>query len=322
MSGVLAKIVEQIELAKHILIIIHQDPDGDTIASSLALIHALDQLNKDALIAGKDGVPPVFSFLPGIQRIARDYLAGDYDLILVLDCGDLKRTGFPDRLKAFANHKRKLINIDHHRKSDLHKVANITWFDEQAPATAQMIYELILALNLKITTSIATCLLCGLYTDTGGFKHANTSSKTLKLAGLLMEKGAKLKQISNNLGNHKSMAALKLWGTALSRVKRIDNLGLVSSVITLDDLESAHATNQDLAGLVNLINSASGARAAMLFSQIDQQTIKVSLRTERSDVDCSRLAEIFGGGGHKKAAGFTIAGKIRQSKSGWNVEPK
>lgn len=322
MAEPFAQIVDLILGSKIILLVIHQDPDGDTIASSLALAQGLEQIGIKAAIVGKDPVPEVFNFLPGSSQIKQDYLAGDYDTIIVLDCGDLKRTGFPDRLRKFAQHRKRLINIDHHRKSDLHKIANVTLFDEKAAATAQIIFELIGKLSVQITPAIATCLLCGLYTDTGGFRHANTTPKTLELASLLMERGAKLGLIRKNLGSHKSMAALRLWGAALSRINRRDDLGLVTSVITLEDMQDAKATSQDLAGLVNLINSTAGSKAAMLFSQVDDQTIKVSLRTERNDVDVSRLAEFFGGGGHKKAAGFTIDGKIKQSKNGWKIEIK
>lgn len=320
MTDPLLKIVSILASSDQILLVIHQDPDGDTIASSLALAHALEQLKKQVTIVGKDPVPGVFSFLPGAQIIKQDYLGGDYQAIVVLDCGDLKRTGFPERLQDFAKHRQRLINIDHHRKSDLHKIANVTLFDEQAAATAEIIYRLIGKLNIQITPAIATCLLCGLYTDTGGFRHSNTNSETLDLASLLMERGAKLSLIRKNLDNHKSMAALKLWGSALSRVRHIKDLNLVVSVITRKDMDQAQATTQDLAGLVNLINSTAGAKAAILFAQVDTNTIKASLRTERNDIDVSRLAEMFGGGGHKKAAGFTIAGQIKPDKKGWKIE--
>lgn len=314
------KLIALIEKSKDILLIIHLDPDGDTIASSLALAAALERKGKNAAIVGRDPAPDVFTFLPGIKRIKQDYLAGDFDAVLVLDCGDLKRTGFPKRLLEFARRKKTLVNIDHHRKSDLHKAANLTIFDEQAAATAEIVYELIAALGGKITSSIATLLLCGLYTDTGGFRHANTTAKTLELASRLLERGGRLNQIKKHLDNHKSMAALKLWGVALSRIKSIENLGAVVSVVTKQDLDSAGATSQDLAGLVNLVGSAAGNRAAILLAQIDDETIKVSLRTERNDIDMSRLAEVFGGGGHKKAAGFTLRGKLVESKNGWKVE--
>ncbi len=309
-----------LENAQKILILVHQDPDGDTIASSLALKIGLESAGKHVSVVGKDKIPKTFEFLPKVRTIRQDFLLGDFEAICVVDCGDLKRTGFPVRLRNFAKTKKKLINIDHHPRNDLHKLANINIFDPEASAAGELVHKLLSKMNIPISPEIAQCLLTALYTDTGGFRHSNTSSPTLALASKLMSLGARPSQITQQFNNHKSLATLKLWGIALERIKRDDQLGLTISVIFQDDIASCRAGAQDLAGVVNLISSVPGTKAAILLTELDNGCVKASLRTEDNSVDVSKIAAIMGGGGHKKASGFTISAKILSNGSGgWKI---
>lgn len=310
MKAPITTIAEQIRRFDRILIVVHHEPDGDTLASSLALAHALTAAGKSVVVAGRDPVPKVFQFLPGAYTITQDFLLADYDLILVIDCGDLKRTGFPERLIQFAKTKKRLVNIDHHARSDLHKVANVNLWDPSASAAAELIIALIDELGSDITAEIATCLLTALYTDTGGFRHANTTPATLRLAARLLNEGARLKPITENLLMSKSIASLRLIGLVLSRIKRLRRLGIVASFVTYRDLERLGGSFADLAGVVNVIGQTPGARASMLFTERDDGKVKASIRTEDDRIDVSRFAEIFGGGGHKRASGFLVDGKI------------
>lgn len=319
MHASLETVIDWLHRYDTILIIIHQFPDGDTIASSLALARALKKLGKLVTVAGKDPVPAPFTFLPESATIQRDFLGGDWQVIIVLDCGDLKRTGFVERIRAFARDKKRLVNIDHHPKNDLHKIANITYFDGSAAAVGEIVTDIIDLLGVRIDKEMATCLLTALYTDTGGFKHSNTTVKTLEYAARFMAAGARLKKISNNISNSKSVASLRIWGVILSRILYKPRIGLVSSVVTQQDLAECDATLDDLGGAVNLIGAVPGARASILFVELPDNQIKASLRTESDCVDVSKIAEIFGGGGHKKASGFIINGRIFQEKGKWSI---
>ena len=319
MRASLDRVIDWLHKDDTILIIIHQFPDGDTIASSLALARALKTLGKTVVVTGKDPVPAPFMFLPESDTIQRDYLGGDWQVIIVLDCGDLKRTGFVERIRSFARDKKRLINIDHHPKNDLHKIANITYFDGSAAAVGEIVTEIIDLLGVRIDKEMATCLLTALYTDTGGFKHSNTTVTTLEYAARFMEAGARLKKISNNISNSKSVASLHIWGIILSRIMYTKKIGLVRSIVTQRDLQECGATLEDLGGAVNLIGAVPGARASMLFVELPDGQIKASLRTESDSVDVSKIAEIFGGGGHKKASGFIINGTIFQEKGKWSI---
>lgn len=304
----------------NILLITHENPDGDALGSMLGLREVLKNLGKNVHCVCSDTIPRPFLFLPGISLIKKDFFLGDYDLIAILDCGDLRRTGFSNRLKELSKHKNKIINIDHHPKNDLHRLAKINLINFEASSTSEIIYELIKEMKVELNYLAATCILCGIYTDTGFFQHSNTSSKVLQIASELLKRGARLKEITKNIANNKSIAALKLWGKVLSGIKRNKKFNLTTAVVTQKDMAECQATQTDLAGVVNMINSIPGSKAAILFYETSEGKIKASLRTESNVADVSALARIFGGGGLKKASGFTIEGKIQKTKNGWQIK--
>lgn len=313
------KVIAKISRYEKILLIVHENPDGDTLASASAIYQVLKRLGKSPDIVCKDPVPKPFLFLPAMDKIKNDLLFGDYEVIVVIDCGDLRRTGFDQRLKEFARNKKNLINIDHHSKNDLHKIANLNFVDTTASSTAEIIWQLIEKMGVEIDKNMTTALLTGLYTDTGGFKHSNTSSKTLQISAELMRHGARIKLITQNVSLNKTVPAMKLWGVVLNRLTRHRDLKIVSSVITRHDLIDCGATDDDIAGAVNLINTIPDSTAAVLFYETGDGKIRASLRTENDNIDVARLAAVFGGGGHKKASGFTIDGEIKIEKDSWRI---
>ncbi|HLB32002.1 MAG TPA: bifunctional oligoribonuclease/PAP phosphatase NrnA [Patescibacteria group bacterium] len=301
--------------ASRVLIIFHESPDGDGIASSLALAHVLWERGKKVSLVCRDPVPPVFNFLPKVDTIATDFIVADYDVICTVDCGDAKRTGFPDRIRKFARTKKRLINIDHHLKNDLHKIANINLVDSQAAASAELVYQIINALGARIDKHLATLLLTGLFTDTGGFQHSNTTPRVFKLAAELLARGGQLRKVSKNVSSSKPLTTLQLWGIALERLWRTES-GIVASLITQEDLRCVGAVADDIAGAVNVLNSIPQTKLAILLQEEANGKIKASLRTEEEGVNVAALAAYFGGGGHRKAAGFTVDGKLARSSGG------
>jgi len=314
------KITKLVGSSNKILLISHEYPDGDALGSMLALKLSLEKIGKYIDCFCSSSVPAVFDFLPQSDCIKQDFLLGDYDLIVILDCGDSRRTGFSDRLKEFTQHKRKIINIDHHPKNDLHKIAQYNIVSYDASSTSEIVYELIRELKIPLDKYIALNLLCGLYTDTGSFKHSNTTPKTLKIASELLRKGARLKRITENVINNHSLASLRLWGIALSRLAINKKYRVASSALTLEDIKYCNATKDDVAGIVNMINTIPDINVSMFLYQLDTDTIKGSLRTEKSDINVTKIAGIFGGGGLKKASGFTIKGKILVEGNSFRVK--
>ena len=313
------KLVSKIFQFDKILLILHENPDGDTVGATISLFHVFKKLGKHPFMVCKDLIPRPFLFLVENEEIHHDLLFGDFEIIFAIDCGDLQRTGFYDRLKTFVKKKKVLVNIDHHPKNDLHKIANLNFVDYRVSSTSEIIFEILKKINFPIEKDIATALLTGLYTDTGGFKHSNTSPKTLQIAGELLSLGARIKFITRNVSLNKTVPAMRLWGIALSRLRHHPKLKIVSSVITQKDLAKCCATDEDIAGVVNLINTIPDSRAAILFFETPDGKIRASVRTENDNVDVSRLAAVFGGGGHKKAAGFTVDGKLKLTGTDWKI---
>lgn len=305
------KIEQAFSKSSRILILLHQCPDGDTIASSLALKEFLVSSGKKVQLAVNGEIPEVFHFLTGVDEITNDFLLGDFDLVIAVDCGDIKRTGFPSRLEQHCKNKKPLINIDHHTKNDLHKIAKINLVDQRAAATAEIVWELLIALNGEISPRIATYILAGIYFDTGGFQHSNLTEKTLHIASNCLSCGGRMGLVSTRMSYSKSSSALRLWGMALSKME-LNSDGIAVSYLSLDDIASVGAQADDSSGVVNLVNSVPSARVAILFVESPDGTIKASLRTESNSIDVAKLARVFGGGGHKKASGFTLEGELAQ----------
>jgi phosphoesterase RecJ-like protein len=199
--GSFKKIKNIIESNEEFLLIGHESPDGDCLGSILAFGEFLKGLGKTVTIACRDVIPEAFKFLPEIENVKRDFLLGGFNAVFLLDNGDFKRTGFSDRLRELDKKRIPIVNIDHHQKNDLWKIANINHADDTASSTSELIYDLIVGLKGTISPKMATLLLCGIYTDTGGFQHVNTKERVFEITSTLLNRGAKLKEISKNLKN-------------------------------------------------------------------------------------------------------------------------
>lgn len=300
-------------------LVCHVDPDGDAVGSMIALGTALARNNKKATYICKDPIPAVFNFLTDGLIVRDDLNAKEHDSILLLDNGDFRRTGFMAELEEAKKAGVTIANIDHHPKNNLWKFVAINYADENASSSCEIVYKLLMGAGYEIDTKIADCLLAGIFYDTGGFKHSNTSIEVFEIVADLLRRGAKIKRISDNLQNVKSLPLLKLWGIALERLKTNSNYKISFSVITQSDMETTGAKEEDISGLVNLLNSAPESKATLLLYEGENSKIKGSLRTEKDNVDVAKLAQILGGGGHKKAAGFTMEGRITKNEKGWTI---
>lgn len=317
--GSFTKLKKIIDQSDRILLIGHIRPDGDSLGALLALGNGLSAIGKETTLVCKDPYPSVFDFLEGKDKIKKDFLLGGYDSIILLDNGDLKRTGFSDRLLLARQKRIPIINIDHHTKNDLWKFVTVNYVDETSSSTSVLVYEIMNGLGIGITPNIATALLTGIYTDTGGFQHSNTSAGVFEVVSQLLKKGAKLKYISDSITNSRSVGRLKLWGLALDRLVLNEKFGIAGSVIFQKDLLKVNASEEEVSGLVNLMNSIPEAKISLLLYEAGDGIIKGSLRTENDGVDVSLLAKYLGGGGHKKASGFSFNGTIVEEGSGWRI---
>jgi len=313
------RILYFLKRSQRFFIVGHTKPDGDSIGSMLALSLALTELGKQVTMACHEDLPQGFHFLPGAEKIKKITAVVDQlksvDVIISVDCGSYDLTKLGDHLQM--NSRPLFLNIDHHHDNPGYGDINIVEGDKSS--TAEIVYNLINTLGIRINGAIATCILNGIFVDTDSFKNPNTSVETLRITSDLLSRGASLRQIADSNLKDKSLVTLKLWGTILARIQKNKKLGIISTAVTNKDLDSCGANHDDLDGIANFLNSVPDARTSLVLSERDNNEIKGSLRTLRDNVDVSRLAAILGGGGHKKAAGFTLPGKIVNQGGRWKI---
>jgi phosphoesterase RecJ-like protein len=226
-------ILAAIEKYQTFLIVAHVGPDGDAIGSALALRLALRAKDKDSWVVSTDAVPPSCRFLPDWDRVVANPPTQP-QCVFVLDCdGTPSRVAAPYRLIEGTKHR---VLIDHHRTAE--PIFDVNWIDPAQPATAQMLYQLIQQMQVPITVDIATCLLCGLSTDTGNFRFPNTTPECLRAAGDLVEIGADPAEIAFKLFDEKSFGATKLLGVALQKMESEEGGQLIWTALTASDFEA------------------------------------------------------------------------------------
>jgi bifunctional oligoribonuclease and PAP phosphatase NrnA len=302
MNDLQIKIRNRLQLAQRVLVTSHVRPDGDAIGSSLALGLALLDSGKQIQVVLADGLPSSFKHLPGCEMI-KTRGEGKFDLIISVDCSDLKRVG-----KALDGYHPPDIVIDHHSTNDAFGELNL--IDPQAAATASVLTRYMPNWGLTITAPIAANLLTGLVTDTLGFRTSNTTPEVLRQAADLIELGADMTRLYYLSLVRRTFPATKYWGAGLSNLARAD--GIVWTTLTLADRKISGYTGNDDADLISVISSIDDADVAILFVEQGRNKTKVSWRGLKPAVDVAQIASQFGGGGHKAAAGAEISGNLEE----------
>ncbi len=290
--------------AQRILVLSHIRPDGDAIGSLLGLGLALLDIGKDVTMVSEDGIPACYKHLPGHELVVKRP-EGEYDLIVVVDCSDLSRTG-----KALNEYGEPDLNIDHH-VTNLY-FAKMNLVDPSAVATAEMLAEYLPQWDIPITHAIADVLLTGIITDTLGFRTSNMTPSVMRIAANLMETGANLSDLYNMALKNKTFEAMRLWGSGLGNLER--NGPLVWTSLTLADRLAAGYPGRDDADLINVLSSINGALISIIFVEQPNHSIKVSWRSQQG-VDISQIALQFGGGGHPAAAGAELEGSLESVRN-------
>jgi phosphoesterase RecJ-like protein len=289
------------------LVVSHINPDGDAASSTCAMGWLLKKLGKRFVMANIDSMPARFSYLTGIDSICSLEQLQDspkFRTIISVDCADYYRFG--ELHNCFTSDAR-MLNIDHHATNGMFGQANLV--DVTAAATAQVIYSLLEYMNIELDQEVAKCLYTGLLTDTGGFRYQNTTPRVLEIASILLSHGVsptEIARISLECITPSHVAMLQRALTSLS----FNENGKISWVVaTSNDLKETGATADDLDGIVRYPVNISGVEVGLLFKQLAAQTFKVSLRSN-DVVNVSKVASLFGGGGHIRAAGCTVQGEL------------
>jgi len=299
-----SQIRDAIRARQRFLITSHARPDGDSIGSQLAMAYALDALGKQSRIVNADRAPDHYYEFPGLDRIeiAADVPAdAAADAVIVMECGDLGRTG----VRGFEG--RYIINIDHHVGNRMYGALN--WFDVSAAACGEMVFDLIRALDVPLSLEIATHIYLAILTDTGSFHHSNITPRTFDICKQATGAGVNPAAMARRIFDSNSFGKLKLIGSLLDAMQLLDDGRL--AVMYLDDemLAACGCTQNDTEGLINLPLTAREIQAVVFFKVAPDGVVRVSMRS-KYDVDVRVVANAFGGGGHKNAAGFTVDGPL------------
>jgi len=284
----------------------HVRPDGDGLGSGLALYWMLTDLGKEVDVILRDRVPPSYNVLPASDLVlVQDDVNEKYDAAFIIECSDVERPGLPSLKDQF------VVNIDHH--STTIPFGDINWIDATAAAVGEMIYNLCKALGIEVTKEIAECIYTALLTDTGSFHFSNTTERTLKIASELVRRGVEPARISEALFYSGSFAKVKLLGLVLSNIEHDDSGRIAWITMDRATMYEAEACEEDSDGIVNHALSIGDVEAVAFFKELRTGSYRISLRSKGKN-NVAKVAEVFGGGGHRNAAGCRIDGELDEVK--------
>lgn len=306
MTDPLEQICHELRTRRRFLVTSHLKPDGDSIGSQMALAYALRGLGKEVRVVNRDAPPASLSTFPGVRDIqVGDTAGGPTDAVVVMECGDLARTGLGDLERHF------IINIDHHPGNS--HFGAINWFDAGAAACGEMVFELVRRLDVPFSREIATHVYLAILTDTGSFHYSSISPRTFDICRQAIEAGVDPVQVARNVFDSNNLGRLKLFGAVLSSIE-LDSTGRLA-VIYLDRrmAREAGGTYDDTEGLINLPLTVKEIQAVVFFKEADEGEYRVSMRS-KDEIDVGAVAKNLGGGGHKNASGCTVRGSYLEIK--------
>ena len=306
------EILGALKQARKVLISSHLDPDGDSIGSQLAMAALAQGWKKKVLVANHGQLPSKYDFLDSEKRIimhrSDQVLKYKPDLVVILESPYLDRIGW---VKEAIPRKCTIINIDHH--PDNISYGSINYLDSTAAAVAEMVYAVMLRAGFPISPMVASWLYAAILTDTGRFRYASTTSKSMRICAQLIDLGADARYLTDKIYFNFSEQNLRMLGHVLSGLELHCGGRISCLTVDLQSLEQFQISSGDTEGLVDYSLFVNGAQVGALFKEIGPQRTKVSLRSQ-NHLDIGQLARQYGGGGHKNAAGFTLNQPLSQAK--------
>lgn len=293
----LDKFKELVDNAETIAIASHINPDGDNLGSTLALRKSLELYGKNVELLGNDTIDDYLHFLPEKENY-KEASREAYDLFMILDCSEFDRIG--DSLTPIAKASKNTLVIDHHVGGGIDTDLNLIY--DTAPATCELVFEIIERLDLPIDKDIASLIYTGLCTDTNRFLYSNVTEYTFYVAGRLLSLGADSEYIYRNLYQSKPMKVMKFQTEVISNAEFMDKKAY--SIISKDLVKKHGVQMGDAETIVGMLRDIDEVGVSMILKEYDNGEYKVSLRSK--DVDVARVARENGGGGHIKASGFSI----------------
>jgi bifunctional oligoribonuclease and PAP phosphatase NrnA len=302
-----AQIAAEIRARQRFVVVSHARPDGDAIGSAYAMAFALRYLGKDVRVVSHDTPPAPLLAQPGVTGvIVTENVDDPGDAVIVMECGDLARTGVSGLERGF------VINIDHHPGNTLYGAIN--WTDLTAAACGEMVFDLVRELGVPLTPEIATHVYVAILTDTGSFHYSNITPRTFDICRQCMEAGVSPPAVARSIFDSNNLGRLKLFGAVLSGMD-LDSTGRIAVVCVDRKLAAAcGGTYEDTEGINNLPLTVKEIVAVAFFKEIDTDEWRVSLRS-KGEVNVNAVAKEFGGGGHKNASGCSAHGTLAQLKA-------
>lgn len=296
-------ILEAIRAARTILVVGHIRPDGDCIGSQVGLALALESAGKEVTVWNQDPVPDKLRFLDKEKRVRKPSSGHTFDLVIATDCAAFDRLG---RVADFLPEGVPVANIDHHASNT--RYGKLNWVSPREPSTGELIFDLCKWAGWKITQPIADCLFTAVSTDTGSFQYPSTTPDTLQTAAELVERGADLGHICQEVYQSYPLTRIRLLRHVYSNFRVTDGGKTAYFWLRKRDYARAGASTEESEGLIDHIRAIEGVVVAMVFEEVDADVTRISWRSKSPAVDVAAIAQQYGGGGHKAAAGARVTG--------------
>ncbi|MFN2477425.1 MAG: bifunctional oligoribonuclease/PAP phosphatase NrnA [Chthoniobacterales bacterium] len=305
-----AEIAAALRASKNVVVISHVRPDGDAFGSQLGMALSLRKLGKHVTAWNEDGLLEKYSFLPGSDIITKPPAeAQHFDLAIALDTAVQSRLGTP----AEAVRADKWINIDHHPTNP--RYGDLVYIDPAAPATGQILFELLAGEGLPIERDIAENLFVAISTDTGSFQYPSTTARTFEIGAELLKHGVDVGRVSQLLYESYPRRRVELLRDLLGTME-IEGGGKVATFsLSLEVTGRLGVEPEDNEGLIDHLRAIEGVVVAVFFEELLEQKVRVSMRSKSETADVAAICQQFGGGGHKLAAGARVRGTLVEVKS-------
>lgn len=302
----LDSIMDAIKEANGIVIFTHENPDGDAIGSSMAMYLVLKEMGKEVDLV-IPSYPKTFKFLPGCENVILEPKLERYDLAIALDCADIKRLDDPK--DTFMKCETR-VNIDHHTSNGM--FGDLNFVDPVAPACSQIVTTILSYFKVDISRDVATCLITGIITDTGGFRYEGVTTETFEIASGFLSKGVNISKIYKDSLSNISREKFEARKLAANRTEFLENGKIAYTYMTKEDMEKLNVARSDLDGIVEHGRDVEGVEVSIFLYETDKG-FKASLRSNNY-VNVSDVCLLFNGGGHIRAAGCTISYPLEEAK--------
>jgi bifunctional oligoribonuclease and PAP phosphatase NrnA len=300
---IIDRILEGIRESRTFCVVGHIRPDGDCIGSQLGLTLALIDQGKKVWCWNEDIVPAKLAFLDPEKIVQRPRPGMEFDCVIATDAASFERLG---KVGACIGNRKLFINIDHHQSNT--RYADINWVSAKEPSTGELIFEFLKSANWPITSQIADCLFTAVSTDTGSFQYPSTLPSTYNVAGELVKRGANLAKICDEVYQSYPLSRVRLLKHLYNKFRMTHDDQIAYLWLKKADFARTGADTSDSEGLIDHIRDIEPVQVACIFEELEPELTRISLRSKSDKVNVNEIAALFGGGGHKAAAGARIPG--------------